>query len=384
MTDSTRLQVDRTEGITLSDVVIPLRRRFRWLVAVPIAAGVLAFGATYLIAPTFTASTSFLPPPQPQNSAAASALASLGALSGLAGTGGLRTPGDQYVALMQSRTVSDRLIDRFSLMQVYGSEMRFQARQRLQDNVQIALGKRDGIISVAVDDHDPERAAAIANQYVVELRKLTGALVLTEAEQRRAFFERELNETKDRLTQAQRALEGSGFSSGALRAEPRAAAEQYARVRTEVTAAEVRLQTLRRSLADSAPEIQRQQAELAALRRQLQRLEATAPGPADADYIGRYREFKYQEGLYDLFSRQYELARLDESRENAQIQVIDSAVTPEWKSRPKRALVALIAAVAALGLVVLGILFDALRPPVLQRSDVPDVRSGAVKQPESR
>jgi uncharacterized protein involved in exopolysaccharide biosynthesis len=241
-------------------------------------------------------------------------------------------------------------------MQVYQSDYHFEARKELASNVRIALGKKDGLITVEVDDHEPQRAADIANRYVEELRRVTLELALTEAQQRRVFFEIQLKETRDKLTEAQRQLQASGFSQGALRAEPKAAAENYARLRAETTAAEVRLQTLRSSFADGTPEVQVQQSRLAALRSQLARLEASSERQPEGDYIGRYREFKYQETLFELFSRQYELARLDESREGALIQVVDKAQRPEWKSRPKRAWVAIGVTLATALLLLAGLL----------------------------
>jgi len=335
------------EGLSLLDLALPLAMHLKLLVFGPLLVGFAALGITYLIAPTFTATTTFLPPQQ-QQSAAASALASLGALSGLAGAaGGMKSAGEQYVSLMQSASVADRLIDGFNLMEVYDAKYRFEARKALADNVRIGLGKKDGLITVAVDDADPQRAADMANRHVEELRRVTSELALTEAQQRRVFFESQLKESRDKLISAQQALQSSGFSAGALRGEPKAAAEGYAKLKAEATAAEVRLQTLRRSLVDAAPEVQQQQTLLGALRAQVSKLETSIDAPRDSDYVGKYREFKYQETLFDLFSRQYELARLDESREGALIQVVDVATKPEWKSKPKRGLIGLGAALAA-------------------------------------
>lgn len=328
-------------GFGALEIITILAERWRLLVVGPLVAGGIVLGISFLIAPTFTARTSFLPPQQ-QQSAAASALASLGALSGLAGSvAGIKTPGDQYVALMQSVNVEDRLVDRFKLMELYDTKYRFQARAKLQENVRIVLGKKDGLITVEADAKSPAMAADLANQYVAELRRLSGELVLTEAQQRRAFFAAELKRTGAKLTEAQQTLQQSGFNPGAMKAEPKAAADSYAKIQAEATAAEVRLQTIRQSLADSAPEVQQQAAQLSALKAQLLKLEATTNTPGDADYVGRYREFKYQETLFDLLSKQYEMARLDESREGALIQVIDVATVPEHKSKPKRLFIAL-------------------------------------------
>jgi uncharacterized protein involved in exopolysaccharide biosynthesis len=346
------------EGDTTSllDIALPLAANLKLLVLGPLLIGIAALAATYLIAPTFTAKTVFLPPQQ-QQSTAASAIASLGAISGLVGAaGGIKSPGDQYLSLMQSSSVADRLIDRFKLMAVYDAKYRTEARTDLSKNVRMSLGKKDGLITVEVDDHDPQRAAELANSYVEELRRVTSELALTEAQQRRVFFETQLKTTRDQLVSAQQALQSSGFSAGALRAEPKAAAESYAKLKAEATAAEVRLQTLRKNLVDTAPEVQQQQTLMNALRAQVAKLESSIDAPVSGDYVSRYREFKYQETLFDLFSRQYELARLDESREGALIQVVDLALPPERKSSPKRAMVAVLATALGAVLILIGVL----------------------------
>jgi uncharacterized protein involved in exopolysaccharide biosynthesis len=239
--------------------------------------------------------------------------------------------------LLQSVTIEDRLIEQFKLLQVYEKDFKVEARRELEKRVRINIGKKDGLLTIEVDDKDPQRAAAMANQHVEELRKLTSTLAVTEAQQRRAFFETQLKDTQAKLTQAQQALQGSGISAGALKTEPKAAADSYAKLRAEVTSAQVRLQTLRGSMTDSAVEVRQQQAQLSALQGQLAALEKSSGESApSSDYVSKYREFKYQETLMELMARQYELARVDESREGALIQVVDVATPPEKRSKPKR------------------------------------------------
>jgi uncharacterized protein involved in exopolysaccharide biosynthesis len=358
------------EPITLIDLGIPLLERRNTLVLGSIAAGLIALGITFVIPPTYLARTSIIPPQQQQSSAAA-ALASLGALAGLAGTApGMKSPADQYASLMESEGVADRIIDKFKLVDVYDVDFRADARRALRKNVTVLVGKKDGMIVVEVEDRDPKRAADIANEHVEELRRLTSRLAITEAQQRRVFFEAQLAQTKDRLTQAQQALQVSGFNPGAIKVEPKSAAEAYARLKAEATAAEVRLFALRRSLADDTPEVQQQRASLAALRSQLASLEKSAENSGDADYVTRYRDYKYQETLFDLLAKQYELARVDESREGSMIQVVDPALPPEKRLRPKRTLTAV--ATTAVAFVVLAALIllrhfwreAASRPPM--------------------
>ncbi len=324
------------QGLQPVTVYNTLARHAWALAVVPLIAGALALAATYLMQPVFTARTSFLPPQQAQ-SATANMLANLGSLGGIAGTAaGLRSPIDQYVTLLQTATVSDRIVDAFELMRVYKANLRIEARDGLQRNVRIAAGRKDGVITVEVDDTEPQRAAAIANRYVEELRQMTSKLTLTEAQQRRVFFEAQLAKSRGSLAAAQDALQSSGFTAGSLSVEPKASAERYARLQAEVSAAEVKVQAMRSMLVDTAPELQSQLSLLAALRSQLARAEAPRER-GGSEYVNKYREFKYHETLFELYARQLEMARLDEGREGSLVQVLDAATVPERKSKPKRA-----------------------------------------------
>ena len=341
------------DAITLGEMFSSLRHRKKFLAIATVVGGLTGFGVASIMTPIFTA-TAVIMPPQQQASAAASALGSLSVLAGLAG-GGIKTPADQYIGFMHSATVSDQIIDRFHLMQVYDDKYRADARKRLEKNASITLGKTDGLITIEVDDPDPKRAADIANAFVDGLRFMTNHLAVTDAQQRRSFFELKLGESKDKLTQAQIALQASGFNAGAIKAEPRAAADAYAKLSAQAAEAEVKLQSLRSGLADSSAIVIQQQATLDALRSQITELEKSqaAAGAGQiqgqgADYVTKYREYQYQQTLFELLAKQYEAARLDEAREGALIQVIDPATVPEKKSKPRRLFIAIGAALAGL------------------------------------
>ncbi len=319
----------------------------RLLILVPLAAGLLALGISFAITPTFTATTKFLPPQQQQSSAAAM-LQSLGSLGGLAGVAtGLKNPADQYLAFMKSRSVQDALIDRFKLMERYKSKFRQNARTALAANARSSSGK-DGLITVEVDDKDPAFAAQLANAHVEELQKLLSRLAVTEAQQRRLFFEKQLLNTKDKLIKAEQMLKGSGVSSSVLKADPKAAVEGLAQLQAGIAAQQVKLGSMRGYLTENAPDFKQAQTELAALRAQVARAEKAEPAAAEGenDYIAKYREFKYYETLFELFAKQFEIARIDESREGAVIQVLDPAQAPELKSKPKKAKIAMLTTLA--------------------------------------
>ncbi len=339
------------DEISLLDLLQTIVDNLRLLVLGPLAVGFTALGISFLIPPTYTAKTQFLPPQQ-QQSAAASMLASLGSLGGLAGAvGGIKNPSDQFIAYMNSVTLQDTLIERFKLLERYEAQNKTDARATLAVSVRVASGK-DGLMSVEVDDKDPRFAADLANSYVEELAKLLSKLATTEAQQRRLFFEKQLNQAKDKLIQSEIALKATGVSGSVLKSNPASAVAVVAGLEAAVTAQEVKLGAMRGYLAETAPDFKQAMSELANLKTQLSKQEKDAPlisgkATSEGDYITKYREFKYHETLFELFSKQFELAKVDEAREGAVIQVLDAAQPPERKSKPKKALIAIIATLAA-------------------------------------
>ena len=334
------------DEISLLDLLQVVADNLRLLVLGPLLAGLLALGISFAIPPTYTATTKFMPPQQ-QQSAAAYMLQSLGALGGLAGAAsGLKNPADQYVAFLKSRSVQDALVERFKLMERYETKFREDARNAVGGNVQIASGK-DGLITIDASDKDPAVAAQLANAHVEELGKLLNRLAVTEAQQRRLFFEKQLANAKDNLVKAEQGLKASGVNSSALKASPVVAVEGLAKLKAGISAQEIRLASMRGYLTESAPDFKQAQTELAAMRKQMDGLEKGAPAidtkNSDSDYIAKFREFKYYETLFELFAKEYEMARVDESREGAVIQVVDFAQPPERKSKPHKALIAMIA-----------------------------------------
>lgn len=331
--------------ISLLDLLQTVADNLKLLTLGPLAVGVTALGISFAIPPTYTSSTKFLPPQQ-QQSMAAGMLSSLGALGGLAGAAaGLKNPADQYVAYLKSDNVQDALIERFKLQERYDEKYKVDTRKELSQNARISAGK-DGLITVEVDDKEALMSAELANAHVEELQRLLGQLAVTEAQQRRMFFEKQLKQTQDKLTQAEQALSSSGVNASALKSDPKTAVAAVAQIQAQVTAQEVKVASLRGYLSEGAPQFKQAMIELGALRAQLSKLEnanSGNPGGSDGDYIARYREFKYQETLFELFAKQYEVAKVDEAREGAVIQVLDTAQTPEKKSKPKKALIAMLA-----------------------------------------
>jgi tyrosine-protein kinase Etk/Wzc len=344
--NSLPMGIQDDDEISLLDVLQTIVDNLRLLVFGPLTVGFLALGYSFTIPPTYTAKTQFLPPQQ-QQSAAASMLASLGSLGGLAGAvGGIKNPADQFLAFMKSVTIQDTLIERFKLQERYEAKTKTDARLALTGSVRAASGK-DGLISVEVDDKDPKFAAELANAHVEELGKLLGKLATTEAQQRRLFFEKQLTLAKDKLIQSEIELKATGVSGSVLKSNPASAVATVAGLQAGVTSQEVKLGAMRGYLAETAPEFKQALNELSNLKAQLAKQEKDSPAnksiSAQGDYVSKYREFKYNETLFELFTRQLEVAKVDESREGAVIQVLDAAEPPQRKSKPQKARIVIFA-----------------------------------------
>jgi uncharacterized protein involved in exopolysaccharide biosynthesis len=344
------------DEISLLDLAIVLAKHKKLVLGLPAIAAILAVVVTLLMPKIYTGTTKILPPQQGQ-SAASAMMAQFGALAAVAGgAAGLKNPNDLYVGMLKSRTVADSMIQRFDLMKYYKSSLTSAARATLSGATSISSGK-DGIITIEVDDEDPKRAAEIANAYVEELIKLTNVLAVTEASQKRLFFEQQLTQAKDNLAKAEIAARDALAKGGLaqVEAQGRVLLETSARLRAQIAAKQVQIGALRAFAAEKNPELLMAQQELAAMKSELARVEGTG-GAGDEtngvegkglDNLALMRNIKYNEFLFELLAKQYEFAKIEEAKNSAIIQVLDKAIEPDRKSKPKRAQIVILTTLAA-------------------------------------
>lgn len=348
------------DEIDILELLIVLSKHKKLVLGLPLAAAVIAIAVSLLLPNIYTATARVLPPQQNQ-SAAAAVLGQLGALSGVAASSlGIKNPSDLYVGMLKSRSVADSIIEEFKLQELFEAKTLDRAREELADVTTITAGK-DGIISIEVSDKDPRRAAAMANAYVGQLEKTNERLAITEAAQRRLFFEKQLSQQKDVLSSAEVELKKTQERTGLIKLDEQGKAiiEAVAQIRAQIAAKEVQIGAMRPSTTERNPERIRAEAELSGLRQQLGKLEQnnvalesgtfvpTGKVPeAGLEFVRKLRDVKYHETLFELLAKQYELARLDESRDASLIQVLDRAVPPELKSKPRRGVIVLLSTLA--------------------------------------
>lgn len=367
MNDDPLSDLPEDDGINLLDILQTLAENARLLVFGPILVGLIALGISFTFKPSYVAQTNIMTPQQ--QGGAAAALAQLGALAGIAGAAtGLKSPAEMYIGLLKSRTIADKMVDRFNMMSAPGVKTREDAR-KLLDRISGMVARRDGQITIGVVSNVPNLSAAIANAYVEELTLLTTRLAVTTAQQRRLFLEKELAKAKENLVRTETALGGVGVSESVLKFNPLAVGEGLATLKAQVAAKEIQLSSMRGYLTVNSPNYLQAQQELAALRAQLGKFEHPKSASGNAAYVGLYRDFKYNEALFEQLSKQYELAKIDEASEGAVIQVVDVAVPPEKSSNMHKALVALLAWLAA-GIV--GMLFVFIRRALKNANQNPE------------
>jgi tyrosine-protein kinase Etk/Wzc len=358
----------RDNEMSLLDLLILLAERKRTVLSITAVFAALAIIISLVLPKRYTASVSLLPPQQNSSMGAGAALASqLGNLGGMAalagGSLGLKNPNEQYVAMLKSRTVEDAMVQHFELMREYKSRYPSDARKAFEDHATVDGSGKDGLIHISIEDRNPNRAAELANGYVDQFRRLSEHLAITEASQRRLFFEQQLENAKDNLAKAEEALKQTEQKTGMIQldSQARALIESAASLRAQIATKEVQIVSMRTFATSENSELVQAQQELSGLRLQLAKLGGSEDSAdtglmmpkgrvpeAGLEYIRKLRDVKYNETIFEILARQFEMAKLDEAKEGALIQVVDVAIPPDRRSFPKRALIVL--AATAIGL----------------------------------
>lgn len=349
------------DEISLVELATTLGEEKKLVFGLPFVVGVAAIVVSLFLTPIFTAKTTLLPPQNSGGGGAAAALASLGGLAGLAGisTGG--TTADTVIAMLQSRSAKDQIIDQFNLVEYYEAELREDVYKTLGEVVRVSSDKKSNLITVEVDDKDPELAAKMANAYYEVLKSLMTRVAVTEAQQRRQFFEDQFAIAKEELSNAEVKLKETQERTGLveLKSQAEATIEAVARLRAEIAQREVQLSAMRTFATPENSDYRRVVAELNGLRAELKKLDKGGTGgelglvsagnlpEQGLEYVRALREVKYQEAVFEIMAKQFELAKVDEAKDGGNVQQLDVATVPERKSKPKRALIVVLSVLAA-------------------------------------
>ena len=346
----------------LWNAVALLWHRRRFIIGTTSLVGVLAVVITLLMPNWYKASTRLLPADGGGGSGI-SALLDEFAPGANAILGGGSEDTDRLFTLLNSRRVLDAVIDTFDLETVYETAGKDYARDRtiklLKEYATFALDDEFGFMSITVADTDPERAAAMANFFVVMLNRVNIAVNAENASSYRAFMEQNLRETETALNAARASLQAFQEETGLLDVTTQLPTylEAVVGLRTAAIEAEIRYNALRMQFGAQNP--QANAARIAARsandayeaalrgRERFMQVEQDSIPEAGRRYSELYQEILIQAEILKFVRPLYEQARFDEQREKASVQVIDEAIPPERKSHPKRSIICIVATLSA-------------------------------------
>ncbi len=371
MQDNENTKSNETEEINLLNLLVIILKRKKMIAGITLACALITAAISLIMTPIYKAETKILPPQVSSSGISSQVMSKLGGASGLISSSlGISSTNDQYVAILKSRTMYDLIIDRFKLMERYKAEYREDARAALEGLVSISSGK-DEIITVSVEDKDPQKAADMANAFIEKLKDMTQTFAVTEASKRRLFFEEQLAKTKEDLIKSEEAMQGFQEKTGAVSVDEQARAviESIAELRAQIAAKEVEIKVMKTYTEQRNPDLQKAESALNGMKEELQKLETKTGESPDAlvptgkmpevgiDYTRKLRDLKFQENLYELMANQYELARVDEARDATIIQVVDRAVPSSMRAKPKRKQMVVLACITGFLLSVLAAFF---------------------------
>ncbi|BEH10146.1 MULTISPECIES: GumC family protein [Geobacter] len=343
-----------SNNLSLIDYLQVIAKRIRIVALITATACVISICISLMIPKIYSATAKILPS-QPDQGLMSAMINQMGGLVNLAadvlGTG---SSSDLYVGLLKSEVVKDAIIDRFKLMKEYDAEYRVDVYRILDENVEITSGKKDGIISITVEDKDPQLAASLANAYIGELEKLVIRLNATGAGQSKSYLEKQLTKAKTDLARAEDDLKEFQLKNKSIQitAQAEASIKGIAELRAQLTSREIELASLRSRFTDSAQEVITAQAYISDIRKQISRFEGNGNTGAipsvgqipelGQEYIRLMREYKTYETLVELLSKQYELSNISEARNVSSLQIVQKARVPDKKSKPRRSLIVLL------------------------------------------
>lgn len=348
------------------------QRRFLWRVTV--LAFLIATVVAFLIPKYYQSTTRLMPPDQQSGSG----MAMLAAMSSRAGPNlgglasdllGVKNSGDLFLDILRSRTVEDRLIERFDLRQVYWDKYWEDARKDLARNTELSEDRKSGVITISITDRDPHRAQQIAQAYGEELDRLVAEVSTSSARRQRMFIEERLKNVKQDLDAASRQFSQYASQNTAvdITAQAKAMLEAAARLEGELIAARSDLEGLQQIYAPDHVRVRSLRARVDELNRQLQKLGGDSAASVDLPdpksqtefpsirqlpllgvrWADLYRQTKIEETVYELLTQQCELAKIEEAKEIPVVKVLDAPVVPERKSSPHRLLIMVVSAMFA-------------------------------------
>ncbi len=349
------------DEIDLIELLMPLLENINFIIKITIYAFILSALISLILPKIYISSTTLLPP-QTQSSISSQILNQLGGLASGISLPGSKDMPELYKAFLQTNEVLDYVIEKNKLEEFYKEKDKENLRKILKNNLQVDIDRKSGIIKVSYLSKSPEMAFKTVSSFIEGLKKLNNKLAVTEASQRRLFYEEQLEKAKENLIEAEEDLKKFQLKTGSIKIdeEAKAAIEEVSIIRAQISAKEIQLKVMKSYVTPENPEYKTLVDEISALKEQLSKLQSKVPDDDESklstkkvsvygiEYIRKIREFKFNEAMYELMLKQYESAKLDESRDASVIQTVENPEIPQKRYKPKRKIIVAVSTFTAL------------------------------------
>lgn len=339
-----------SDYVDIFELFLPILNNWTFIFKITIY-GFLLSVLISLLLPRYYQSTAKILPPQTQSSVSQQLLSQFSGMSMLSGGGAaIKDTSALYSELLRCNGVLDYVIEKNRLKEIYGVDRLPVLRTRLRRNISISSDKKSGIMTIGYTDRVPQRSFEIMESFIEGLKKINNEIAITEASQRRLFYEEQLKGAKDALIRAEEEMKAFQQKTGSIKIdeEAKAAIEEASVLRAKISAKEVQLKVLQGYATKENPEYKSLEATIVSLKEQLSKFQSKMPSDDDSlfstkkasiygtEFIRKTREFKYTESLYEILLKQYEAARLDESKDSTVIQIVERPEIPTFKFSPRR------------------------------------------------
>ena len=344
------------QELTLLDIFNIMWRRRGLIFLLTFLFGAAATAYAFMAPFIYRAECRMLPP----GGGGGGLMAQLGGLASFVGLPTTSTSGQMLVGVLKGDSVVDAIIDKFNLMEEYEQEIRLNARKTTLSNLEAQEDAESGIVSVAFLDKDPKKAADIANAFVAQLQVKLREMSYLDAQEKREFFENQLRQAQQQLSDAEEAMMKYQQNSGvlALGSQTAALLSAIAELRNQIAAKNVEISSLSSYARKDNPRLKLAQSQLEAMTKELRRMEEEQKRTErrqgrvlsgdllsslgnvpelSVEYMRYERELRFANVKYDTMLRQYENAKLSEASDFSTVQIIDPATPPDWKYKPTRA-----------------------------------------------
>ena len=362
--------------IDLLDYVNLIIKHRKMIIRNVIVTAIIVVMISLILPRSYTAVTTILPPDDKQSTNILSALSSSPLSSLILNEAG--TTSDLYVEILKSRSVLDGVLSQEflfprgkkkqqnkTLLTILKAKSLEKGRKKFAATLNVKAST-EGIISVTVELNDRNLSADVANAMVQELDKINKEKSTSRAKNSRVYIENQLQATEEKLKQASRDLVAfqEKYKAISLEDQTRTAIEKAGELKGKIVAKNVELGVALQTMKSDNVNIVQLKREIEELEKQYNILQygdslslktqkefyipfADVP-EVGLDLAKLMREVKVQETVWELLNQQYYHAKIQEARDTPTIQVLDEAVPPELRTKPKRKLLVLIGSFLAL------------------------------------